>query len=606
MLELFGDKAAGARARASCGVPVLPAPRARSTLDEAQAFFALGRRRRDDDQGRRGRRRPRHARRSPRATSSTTHSSAAQSEARAAFGNGDVYVERLMPRARHIEVQIVGDGTATSAICGSANAASSGAIRRSSRSRRARRCADALREPIIDAARAAWREAVRYRSLGTFEFLVDAAGRDDALRVHRGQSAPAGRAHRHRRGHGHRSRQAADPTRGGRARSRSSACARATAPTPRGFAMQARINMETMTRRRRREARPAARSRRSSRRRDRACASIRSAMPATRTSPNFDSLLAKLIVHTASADFADVLAEARRALGEFAIEGVATNLGFLRALLRASGFRRQPGIHPLRRDITRPRSRAVPRRSRRRHCRGSDARATRAGRRAASTTRDPLAVLTHGKSETARDATRRSSRKRDVPDGSIALARADARHDHLDRCQRRRPAFARPAAARDGSDEDGARHRGAGQRNRAARQRSPRATRSSKVIRWSLSRTPTMRISRRGREAGGRSRPRPARTWPRCCDRHAIGLDAARPDAVARRRKTGQRTARENIDDLCDPGTFVEYGPLVVAAQRRRRTIRGPDREHAGRRDGRRHRQRQRRSVRRDASALRR
>jgi acetyl-CoA carboxylase carboxyltransferase component len=56
-------------------------------------------------------------------------------------------------------------------------------------------------------------------------------------------------------------------------------------------------------------------------------------------------------------------------------------------------------------------------------------------------------------------------------------------------------------------------------------------------------------------------------------ERHAIGLDAARPDAVARRRKTGQRTARENIEDLCDPGTFVEFGPLVIAAQRRRRTI---------------------------------
>ena len=52
-----------------------------------------------------------------------------------------------------------------------------------------------------------------------------------------------------------------------------------------------------------------------------------------------------------------------------------------------------------------------------------------------------------------------------------------------------------------------------------------------------------------------------------------LGLDAARPDAVARRRKTGQRTTRENIDDLCDPGTFVEYGPMVIAAQRRRRTI---------------------------------
>jgi acetyl-CoA carboxylase carboxyltransferase component len=55
--------------------------------------------------------------------------------------------------------------------------------------------------------------------------------------------------------------------------------------------------------------------------------------------------------------------------------------------------------------------------------------------------------------------------------------------------------------------------------------------------------------------------------------RHAITLDAARPAAVARRRKTHQRTARENIEDICDPGTFVEYGPLVIAAQRRRRTL---------------------------------
>jgi len=56
-------------------------------------------------------------------------------------------------------------------------------------------------------------------------------------------------------------------------------------------------------------------------------------------------------------------------------------------------------------------------------------------------------------------------------------------------------------------------------------------------------------------------------------ERHAVGLDAARPDAVARRRRTGQRTARENIDDLCDAGSFTEYGPLVIAAQRRRRPL---------------------------------
>jgi acetyl-CoA carboxylase carboxyltransferase component len=55
-------------------------------------------------------------------------------------------------------------------------------------------------------------------------------------------------------------------------------------------------------------------------------------------------------------------------------------------------------------------------------------------------------------------------------------------------------------------------------------------------------------------------------------DRHALGLDAARPDAVARRRERGRRTARENLSDLLDEGTFVEYGPLIFAAQERRRT----------------------------------
>ncbi|MGI9591354.1 MAG: carboxyl transferase domain-containing protein, partial [Myxococcota bacterium] len=56
-------------------------------------------------------------------------------------------------------------------------------------------------------------------------------------------------------------------------------------------------------------------------------------------------------------------------------------------------------------------------------------------------------------------------------------------------------------------------------------------------------------------------------------ERLAIGLDAQRPDAVARRRKTDQRTARENIEDLCDADSFAEYGAVVIAAQRRRRSV---------------------------------
>ena len=53
--------------------------------------------------------------------------------------------------------------------------------------------------------------------------------------------------------------------------------------------------------------------------------------------------------------------------------------------------------------------------------------------------------------------------------------------------------------------------------------------------------------------------------------RHARTLDAARSEAVAKRHEQSRRTARENLDDLVDPDSFVEYGPLIHAAQERRR-----------------------------------
>ncbi|HXE46560.1 MAG TPA: carboxyl transferase domain-containing protein [Conexibacter sp.] len=49
--------------------------------------------------------------------------------------------------------------------------------------------------------------------------------------------------------------------------------------------------------------------------------------------------------------------------------------------------------------------------------------------------------------------------------------------------------------------------------------------------------------------------------------------DAARPDPVAKRHASGLRTARENVADLCDPGSFSEYGALTLAAQRARRSL---------------------------------
>jgi acetyl-CoA carboxylase carboxyltransferase component len=55
--------------------------------------------------------------------------------------------------------------------------------------------------------------------------------------------------------------------------------------------------------------------------------------------------------------------------------------------------------------------------------------------------------------------------------------------------------------------------------------------------------------------------------------RRALTEDAARGDAIERRRATGGRTARENLADLVDPGSFVEYGRFAIAAQRQRREL---------------------------------
>ena len=55
--------------------------------------------------------------------------------------------------------------------------------------------------------------------------------------------------------------------------------------------------------------------------------------------------------------------------------------------------------------------------------------------------------------------------------------------------------------------------------------------------------------------------------------RRAAMSDEGRTEAVDRRHAKGRRTARENVSDLCDEGTFVEYGSLAVAAQRSRRPL---------------------------------
>jgi acetyl-CoA carboxylase carboxyltransferase component len=79
-----------------------------------------------------------------------------------------------------------------------------------------------------------------------------------------------------------------------------------------------------------------------------------------------------------------------------------------------------------------------------------------------------------------------------------------------------------------------------------------------------------------GKEAPAPSQPRdadePGDELESVRARHEQTLDHARPDAIAKRHDQGRRTARENLADLIDPGSFVEYGPLIFAAQEQRRS----------------------------------
>ena len=62
---------------------------------------------------------------------------------------------------------------------------------------------------------------------------------------------------------------------------------------------------------------------------------------------------------------------------------------------------------------------------------------------------------------------------------------------------------------------------------------------------------------------------------------HEQTLDISRADAIARRHKLGKRSARENLADLCDADTFLEYGALALAAQRSRRSLEDLQRDTA-------------------------
>jgi pyruvate carboxylase len=336
-LDLFGDKIEAKRLARHCGLPVIEGTTGSTTLDEAKAFFAsLGSGaavmiKAVAGGGGRGMRVVEDASKLEEAYARC------QSEAKAAFGNGDVYVERLIRKARHIEVQIIGDHY--------------GAIshlweRECTIQRRNQKLievapspslSDALRSRIIDAAKQL-AAAAHYDSLGTFEFLVDGETTvgdpafafieanprlqvehtvtEEVLGVDLVKSQLAVAAG---------------------ATLASLGLTLCAVPEPRGFAMQLRINMEVMDEEG--ATKPTG-------------GTLAVFDPPSgpgvrvdtfgyagyRTSAAFDSLLAKVIVHSSAASWPDVVQKATRALREFRIGGVATNIPFIQAVLAHPDF----------------------------------------------------------------------------------------------------------------------------------------------------------------------------------------------------------------------------------------------------------------------------
>jgi acetyl/propionyl-CoA carboxylase alpha subunit/acetyl-CoA carboxylase carboxyltransferase component len=586
LLELFGDKVRARGLAEQCGVPILRGTSGPTSLDEARRFFSsLGESaammiKAVAGGGGRGMRAVRRLEEIEEAYKRC------QSEARASFGVGDVYVEQLMPNARHIEVQIVGDG--------------SGRVshlweRECSIQRRNQKLVEIAPSPALEPAlrdrltSAAVRMAteVRYDNLGTFEFLVNrdaSATKDEAgfafieanprLQVEHTVTEEvtgidlvklqiqlaAGRSLNELR------------------------MQQADIPKPRGFAMQVRINMETM--RADGSAKPSGGT----------IATFEapsgpqvrtdsSAYAGYKTSPNFDSLLAKLITHSYSADFADVVTKTYRALCEFRIEGVATNIGFLQSLLRHPEF---IANRMYTRFIEDNLAALVGEQSEHRRlffgpsapapaAGAADAGARRAGAKIDAS--DPLAVLHHGKSESgapsqlAASTTVVTPQAHDItgPENTVAIEApmqgtiVSIDVSEGDRVHRGQQLFVMEAMKMEHvieADRSGIVRRVTVTAGDAIFEGHPLAFIEEADVEAAES-----------AEAQDVDLDRVRPDLAEVVDRHALGLDAARPDAVARRRKTGQRTVRENIYDLCDPGTFVEYGPLVIAAQRRRRTI---------------------------------
>ncbi len=545
-LELFGDKIRAREFAHRCGTPVLPGTAGDSGIEAAREFFrtlAVGEAamiKAAGGGGGRGMRAVRSLEELEREWSRC------EDEAERAFGNKALYAEKLVQRPRHLEVQIAGDGTGTVTAFGERECSLQRSRQKLLEIAPAPNLSPDTREQIIECA-VSMARAAEFANLGTFEFLLEESGAfhfietNPRLQVEHtvteevfgidlvglqfdlAAGAPLSNV--------------------------------ANGNGPQGCAIQARINAEIL--RPDGQVRPAA-------------GTAELFQPPTGPGirvdthggagfaphPSFDSLLAKVIVRGDS--FPTAAGKLTRALDEFRISGIATNLGFMRRLLEReevkAGLLHTELVETLLDELV--------------IASDSSTHETPGGGPvivgAQVDSSDPLAVLVHGKGEDQADATSQEpgpleagavkaplqgtvveilvSEGDPVRAGGDLLVMEAMKMQHVIIADHAGYVSRIPVALGDTVAEG-----------------SPVAVINAASLEAS--------------EADDSASIDLAYIRPdlaEVLDRQARTQDERRPKAVARRRRTGQRTARENVYDLVDPGSFTEYGSLVIAARRQR------------------------------------
>ena len=559
-LSVFGDKAQARALAEANGVPVLDGVSQSVSEAEAAAFFAS-----HADGGvllkaiagggGRGMRIVRSADELPDAYARCV------SEATAAFGDGTVYVEQLVDQARHIEVQVIGDGSGAVSHLGE---------RECSVQRRHQKLIEIAPSPALaaetrqmlcdDAVKLT--KAIKYRGLGTIEFLLDQrTGQhyfieaNARLQVeHTVTEEVTG----------------VDLVRAQLKIASGSTLAdlnltQASVPPSRGYAIQLRVNTETVT--------PSGEFKPTGGRLTQFSVPTGPGLRTDTygylgytTNPNYDSLLAKLICYSPSPDYQDAVIRAQRGLKDFAVGGVATNLPLLQAIVAGEVFQQNQFTTRYLDDHLMAFAGASN---------VDDASGTGPAQPGAQVnSNDPLAVLEHGKSGVASSESKAADVEllpEHIGEGEAAIAAPMQGTVVAFEVQPGDEVYAGKLVL---------------VMEAMKMEHEVRAELSGVVERLGVAAGDTvfeghpLIVLRRQEVAAADEdeseeldldyiRPDLQEVF----DRKGAGLDENRPEAVAKRHKTGRRTARENVADLCDEGTFVEYGSVVVAGQRRRRSM---------------------------------